>query len=146
MDKPIMKFRNNERFLSNFFVEPDGTTVEQDFQAEKTFDLQERVEILIADGPAEAKRLGQKCTLREDWPEVRIGIMRHLVLRKFLDHRELAVALFQTGDAELVEGNTWHDNLWGDCSCDSCEGKVGENHLGHILMEIRDLINSYNDD
>lgn len=32
---------------------------------------------------------------------------------------------------ELIEGNYWHDTYWG-----VCEG-VGENHLGKLLMEIR---------
>ena len=36
-----------------------------------------------------------------------------------------------TGDAELVEGNTWNDTYWGVCN------GVGHNHLGKILMQVR---------
>jgi predicted NAD-dependent protein-ADP-ribosyltransferase YbiA (DUF1768 family) len=36
-----------------------------------------------------------------------------------------------TGDAELVEGNTWNDRFWG-----VCRGK-GRNELGRILMRVR---------
>uniref|UniRef100_UPI00345E83CD NADAR domain-containing protein n=1 Tax=uncultured Duncaniella sp. TaxID=2768039 RepID=UPI00345E83CD len=51
----------------------------------------------------------------------------------------LAEKLIATGDAELVEGNYWHDTVWG-----VCDG-VGENHLGKILMRVREeLKNSTN--
>lgn len=36
-----------------------------------------------------------------------------------------------TGDAILIEGNTWGDRFWG-----VCEG-FGQNHLGHVLMRVR---------
>ena len=36
-------------------------------------------------------------------------------------------------DAELIEGNTWHDTFWG---VDLKTGE-GENHLGKILMALR---------
>ena len=41
----------------------------------------------------------------------------------------------------LIEGNTWHDNYWGDCSCNRCKSKSGENMLGILLMELRDKLN-----
>ena len=36
----------------------------------------------------------------------------------------------------LEEGNRWHDTFWG---IDQNTGK-GENHLGKILMKVRDEI------
>lgn len=131
--------------LSNYFIEPDGTCVECEFQAEKTWDLTERVAILTA-SPGEAKRLGRKAKLRPDWDDVKVNVMRGLVMRKFLDHPELAEQLVsQTGDAFLVEGNWWHDNFWGVCKCGSCSSKTHANfnNLGIILMEVRDLIVSF---
>lgn len=44
---------------------------------------------------------------------------------------DLKAKLLETGDAELVESNWWHDYFWGVCN-----GR-GENHLGKILMKIR---------
>ena len=35
-------------------------------------------------------------------------------------------------EGEIVEENTWGDTFWGVCK------GVGENHLGKLLMEIRD--------
>lgn len=38
---------------------------------------------------------------------------------------------------EIVEGNYWHDNYWGNCTCDKCKNIEGQNKLGKILMKIR---------
>ena len=56
--------------------------------------------------------------------------MRELLRQKFA-HPDLRRLLLATGDAELVEGNTWGDTFWG-----TVDGK-GENHLGKILTRIR---------
>lgn len=39
-----------------------------------------------------------------------------------------------TGDAELVEGNTWNDTWWG---VNATTGK-GKNMLGRLLMQVRE--------
>lgn len=36
-----------------------------------------------------------------------------------------------TGNAELIEGNTWNDTFWGVCNGE------GENNLGKLLMKVR---------
>lgn len=41
--------------------------------------------------------------------------------------------LQDTGDAELIEGNWWHDEFWGVCN------GIGQNQSGKILMVIRSL-------
>jgi predicted NAD-dependent protein-ADP-ribosyltransferase YbiA (DUF1768 family) len=45
--------------------------------------------------------------------------------------------LLATGDEELIEGNTWHDNTWGNCVCQKCQDIPGRNMLGMLLMELR---------
>lgn len=70
--------------------------------------------------------------LRDDWEEVKDDLMYRIVLAKFLQNPSLADALIKTGNAQLIEGNTWGDTYWG--MCDS----VGENKLGEILMRVRD--------
>ena len=42
--------------------------------------------------------------------------------------------LIETGNAELLEGNTWGDTHFGVCS----KTGVGENVLGKILMRVRE--------
>lgn len=85
--------------------------------------------------PSEAKRNGRHCKLRPDWEEVKYDVMHQIVMNKFYGNKELAQKLIDTGDAVLIEGNTWNDTTWG-----VCKGK-GENHLGKILMSVRDCLN-----
>ena len=79
----------------------------------------------------EAKRLGGRIPIRYDWESVKLDVMETLLRDKFTRHADLRILLLDTGDRELVEGNTWDDRFWG-----VCEG-VGENHLGRLLMKIR---------
>ncbi len=50
----------------------------------------------------------------------------------------LAEKLLATGDDELVEHNTWDDSFWGTCNGE------GENHLGKILMKVRQELRNDN--
>ena len=52
---------------------------------------------------------------------------------KFTQNPKLKEQLLSTGDAILIEGNTWNDRYWG---VDASSG-VGKNHLGKLLMKIR---------
>jgi predicted NAD-dependent protein-ADP-ribosyltransferase YbiA (DUF1768 family) len=64
--------------------------------------------------------------------------MRRILEDKFSGRNPgLRDALVATGDAELVEGNSWHDNFWGVCSCSRCKNKEGQNYLGRLLEEVR---------
>lgn len=65
--------------------------------------------------------------------------MRQLLMQKFADVN-LRVKLLATEDEELVEGNYWHDNFWGNCSCPKCKDIQGKNVLGTLLMEERERI------
>lgn len=62
--------------------------------------------------------------------------MENLIREKF-KNPELREKLLSTSDAELVEGNTWHDNVWGNCNCPRCIEIEGQNNLGKTLMKIR---------
>ena len=137
---PITSFHGPHAFLSNFAASPvvlDGETyptVEHAFQAAKTFDPEQRQMIRDANTPATAKRLGRRVTLRPDWEQVKFDIMRGLLQQKFADP-DLRQALLDTGEAELIEGNTWNDRTWGKVLR---QGKwVGKNWLGELLMAIR---------
>lgn len=37
----------------------------------------------------------------------------------------------------LVEGNYWHDNIWGNCECAKCISFAGQNLLGQLLEVLR---------
>ncbi len=138
----IKQFKGGSRFLSNFYpvqMSHDGIkypTVEHAFQAAKTLDFEHRWKIAKMGSPGAAKRAGKGVTLRPDWESAKNNIMIELVLQKFSRHPELRQQLLATAEAELVEGNWWHDNYWGDCSCEDCD-QPGENVLGRILMTTR---------
>ena len=139
----ITEFDGKYAFLSNFFYAPfvyDGIiypTNEHFFQAMKTLDQEKRKQIAEAKTPGAAKRMGRQVQLREDWEEVKYTAMRVGVERKFDAHPGLAEKLIATGDAILIEGNSWHDNTWGSCFCSKCAAIAGKNWLGEILMERR---------
>lgn len=143
--KTIAKFDGSKhRFLSNFWkseVEYEGVkykTSEHAYQAAKTLDPSERQSIANLDRAGEAKRAGRKVTLRDNWEGIKDGIMLDILRIKFADPT-LRDELLRTGDALLVEGNTWHDNHFGVCCCDKCNG-VGDNMLGELLMKVREEI------
>ncbi len=134
----IERFHGEHAFLSNFYYAPihyEGErydTVEHAFQAMKTLDGEERRQVREASTPGQAKRMGRKVQLRGDWESIKLSLMKELLSLKFQSHPELRALLLETGDAELIEGNTWNDRFWG-----VCRGQ-GKNHLGKLLMEIRD--------
>lgn len=138
----IDSFQGNYRFLSNFWparVELGDVyypTVEHDYQAAKTNDLSIRAAIRKNPNPANAKKLGRRLTIREDWDLFKIPVMRDLLAQKFAPQSDLAAALLATGEEMLVEGTTWGDTFWGICK------GVGENQLGRLLMEQRDWLRS----
>ena len=82
--------------------------------------------------PSDAKRLGRSIRLRDDWELVKYDIMYEICKAKFEQNADLKEKLLATGDKYLEEGNTWNDRCWG-----TCKG-IGENHLGKILMRVRD--------
>ncbi len=141
----IKQFKGGSRFLSNFYpaqVDHDGITyptVEHAFQAAKTLDFGQRWLIAKMGSPSAAKRAGRKITLRPDWETAKNTIMLELVLQKFTRRLDLRQQLQATAEAELIEGNWWHDNYWGDCSCEDCD-QPGKNVLGKILMDVRNIL------
>lgn len=137
---PIHEFQGRYRFLSNFWpsvVTYDGErypTVEHAYQAAKSDDPAYRLRISVETqgSPSVAKRIGRSAKLRPDWDAVKLDIMLGLLRQKFSPgHEELREQLLNTGDAELVEGNTWGDTFWGRCR------GTGYNHLGRLLMQVR---------
>lgn len=134
----IERFDGEYSFLSNFSLHPvwwddwRWLTAEHAYQGAKTFDHDERTVILTRPTPGQAKRAGRKVTLRPDWEQVKLQIMYDVVLQKFKLNWKARQDLLATGVEGLVEGNHWGDTFWGQCN------GVGENHLGRILMRVRE--------
>ena len=134
----ITSFTGEYAFLSNFhpFEDLDSRmylTVENLYQAAKTPDVGWKKQILAA-SPGKAKKLGRIAPIHPDWEQNKLTVMKQLVYRKFSTDFLLGQKLLKTGDAVIEEGNYWHDTFWG---VDAATGE-GQNHLGRILMEVRD--------
>lgn len=134
----IYGFTGQYRFLSNFYIEPDGTHVEGEYQRDKCLKTEDRARFHLRSdprqpmiAPAQCQYLGRAVLVRYDWDAVKVDIMAEYVAQKFRDHPELRRKLKETGTLYLEETNHWSDRFWGVC------GGVGQNMLGHILMEIR---------
>jgi len=129
----IDNFRDKYWFLSNFYsceIKYEGRTyysVEAAYQAQK---CPENADAFVNLSAKDAKTLGKRAELRDDWDLVKVGIMYKLLEIKFAIPY-LERDLLHTGDEELVEGNWWNDIYWGKCN------GGGENVLGNVLMEIR---------
>lgn len=133
----IESFSGKYRFLSNFypcFIEYEGITypsTEHAFQAAKFLDFKIREEIAALKKPMEAKLFPKGKTIRDDWFDVSLKIMKDVNVVKYRQP-SFRDRLDDTRGYKLEEGNTWGDTFWGTCN------GTGENHLGKILMEIRD--------
>lgn len=150
----INSFSGDNFFLSNFYkcpVEYNGIKyghTEGAFQAQKTLLEGERQYISMLN-PSQAKKAcgryglnGFKIQLRPDWEQVKDKIMYEVLVAKFTQNKDLAEKLLATGNSTLIEGNTWHDNYWGDCVCNECKNIYGKNQLGITLMKIREQLKS----
>ncbi|MFW6047066.1 MAG: NADAR family protein [Candidatus Woesearchaeota archaeon] len=143
----IDSFKGKYFFLSNFYlckITIDGKiwpSAEHIFQAAKTRDLVLREKIRFLEKPSDAKREGRKLEIRKDWEGIKFDVMKRAVELKFDQNSDLKRKLILTENELLVEGNTWHDNIWGACYCNRCQNKKGQNLLGKILMELREYYN-----
>lgn len=145
----IGSFTGKHRFLSNFYdawfhvpplsplqerICPYGAqwrTAEHAFQAAKCVTVADHARIREARTPAAVKRIGRSVQLRPGWDDIRCQTMFRILRCKFTPGAPLAEQLLATGDAYLVENNTWGDIFWG------VSGGRGANWLGNLLMRVR---------
>lgn len=137
----ITTFQNEHRFLSNFWPccivweELVYPTLEHAYAASKTDDLSVKQMTRSCPTPGDAKDYLYNHAIKPSpsWTiEKKLWVMEELLRIKFGGKEPfLTRALLATGDAELIEGNTWGDTFWGVCNGD------GENNLGNLLMKVR---------
>jgi len=150
-EKPISRFRGEYRFLSNFYnarFKYEGIrypTSEHAYQERKTLDEERRKEIREAPTAFMSAKIGRRedTVLRPDWDAIKGDVMLPIVRAKFQQNPDLVKKLIDTGDTYLIEGNYWHDNFFGICTCKECNEKgQGLNMLGRILMKVRDELSA----
>lgn len=132
--------KNDYGEFSNFALFPfelDGKlwpSSEHYYQAQKFFDPDLQEQIRNAKTPYEAAKLARdpNMPLREDWDQVRDGIMLKALHAKFSSYKVLRDLLLSTNSAHLYE-HTKNDCYWADCG-----DRTGTNMLGQELMMVRD--------
>jgi len=145
--KLVDSFKGDYEKFSNFYpvvIHFEGInfpSVEHAFVAAKSTDIffRKRIAELPSEQAGKAKRMGRKTKLRIDWDIVKIAYMKKFLMQKFM-YDEFRTLLLSTGDAQIIEGNYWHDNYWGDCFCPKCQDIKGKNNLGKLIMKIRSII------
>lgn len=127
-------FQGEYRWLSNFWIHDThrGLSVEHLYQAAKTTNINDWLLVMAQDTPAKAKRVGREIVVRADWERVKLVLMEQFVREKFALNMELRQKLLATRGIQIVESNTWGDSFWG------VYDGFGLNHLGKILMKVRD--------
>ena len=138
-------FKNDTK-LTNYYVcdvVVDGrkfSSSEAAYHAEKFLD-KDLKDLMMKLDPDESKHVTRelKRFIREDWDSVKYNLMKKILLEKFKQNEDCLIELLNTGDIELIEDTTgWHDNIWGECTCDNCKSLEHQNLLGKVLMEVRD--------
>jgi ribA/ribD-fused uncharacterized protein len=89
--------------------------------------------ILFAPSAHEALQRARyyKSFQRPDWKEVKISIMKEILLEKARQHSYVYNMLMKTGDRILVE-DSWRDDFWG-----WGPNKDGKNVMGKLWMDVR---------
>ena len=156
VEKDMVFFYNRASPLSNFFPAPvtiDGISykfTEQYYQCRKAEILGDNgaaMKIMTADDPLTCKRLGDHATRTEEsakkWEAGKNAVMEKANIHKFEQNSHLKAVLLSTGDRLLAEASP-RDTYWGigipisDRRKTVQEQWPGQNHLGQILMKIRE--------
>jgi type I restriction enzyme S subunit len=100
-------------------------------------DVQQMIERETSAMAAKMKSKPHRSASREDWPRIRVRIMRWVLRVKLAQHmKRFGAVLLETGDAAIVERSS-KDRYWG--AVESGDGTLeGQNVLGRLLMELRE--------
>ena len=75
----------------------------------------------------------------EKFEEMKLKIMEYAQRKKY-SQEPFKSKLLSTGDCLLEEGNWWGDKFWGV----DIKTREGENHLGKIIMRVREELKNDN--
>lgn len=138
----IYFFRGEHAWLSNYadvkIKVKDDTfrSVENAYFSLKSKD-KEWKKFCVENTAQEVKKEGRKLLVRDNWDDIKLKVMKFCLDQKFRQE-PFRTKLIETGDQNIVEGTYWKDTYWGvDLKQDP---NIGENHLGRIIMKIREEI------
>lgn len=126
-------FLNNRYGCSFVWQGIRYNNVESAFHASKYTDESER-KILSRMSADKAVKKSMDFTPSAEWEDCKLNIMESIIMAKFAQNPSLKKSLIETDNRILINGNNKHETYWGvDLYC-----WIGENHIGKILMTIRD--------
>jgi hypothetical protein len=117
----------------------DWMTSEHAYHSEKFINNPEIIEQLKQSRSAHDAMVvayANKDKYREDWDEIKLDVMKSILIAKVEQHPYVKKKLIESGDKELIE-NSWRDNFWG-----WGQNKDGQNNLGKIWMKVREEFKS----
>lgn len=136
----ITQFKGEYRWLSNFQlvkIEFEGIeyiSVEHAYMSAKSTDPEWKKYCSDpVNTPGAVKRASKGLKLPGDWDTRKIDVMLKCLCKKF-SKEPFRTLLLNTGEEQLIEGNTWGDKFWGM----DLRTNEGENNLGKLLMRIRE--------
>ncbi len=124
--------------FSSFMIEWKGKvwmTSEHVYHSER-FDEEKKKQIHGMRSAHDAFTFAQthKISQREDWNDVKVGIMKEILHAKMAQHAYVKKKLLESGDRLLVEDSRC-DDFWG-----WGPNKDGKNMLGKLWMEVREEV------
>ena len=135
----INSFKGEYDFLSNrypcriLWEGQEFHSAETAFQASKCEDEKER-KGFAGCSTDKAVLKGKDLTPYPGWEDAQISIMESILQAKFEQNPALMQKLVETGNRILLNGNNKQETFWGI----DPYSWIGENHLGRIIMNIRD--------
>lgn len=135
----INSFKGEYAFLSNRFTsrfEWRGlvyTSAEAAFQSSKC-DNEVEQKVYASCSADKAALKGKDLIPYPGWEEARLYIMESILKAKFEQNPCLMKKLKDTGNCVLINGNSKQETYWGV----DLYSWIGENHLGIIIMNIRE--------
>lgn len=141
----ITSFRGEYNFLSNFHPvkiwhnKISFNSVEHAYIYEK-FKNNAEVKRWVLNGYSAGKLKTKTRGIKpvDGWDNKKLNVMFNLCFTKFATNTIIRHRLINTGDKKIIEGNTWGDKFWG--AVEENGEFIGENHLGRILMIIRNIL------
>jgi len=108
-------------------------SAEAAFQSSKCEDEVER-RVFASCSADKAAQRGKEQISYPGWEEAQLDIMESILSAKFGQNPALMDKLAETGNCILTNGNSKHETFWGV----DLYSWQGENHLGRLLMKIRE--------
>lgn len=148
-------FSSKESYLSNFYATTVMINGQRYSSSEQAYQHCKAVScgrddianaIMQLSDPKKIKHQGDRVEIKKNWEDQKYNVMKYIVTGKFLQNAEIRGKLENTGSTALYECTT--NTFWGtgwrieSPQWKSTNSFPGNNQLGKILEEVRDLIRS----